>query len=171
MACFAEVASYFTEAGGPYLYARVAFGRLMGIEMGWLLWLAQLAAPAANANLFVIYLTEFWPHVKDPLPRVLILTTLIGFLTCVNYRGVRGGTRMSTTFTIAKLVPLAIVIIGGGIYLLAAPHSHPSIPAPAHPDWLKTILILFFAYGGFETALTPMGEAKDPRRDVAFGLF
>lgn len=59
MACFAEVASYFSEAGGPYLYARIAFGRLMGIQTGWMLWLAQAAAPAANANLFVIYLAEF----------------------------------------------------------------------------------------------------------------
>src|ERR1700716_47626 len=61
MACFAEVASQFSEAGGPYLYARAAFGRLTGILVGWMLYLAQTAAPAANANLFVIYLAEFWP--------------------------------------------------------------------------------------------------------------
>src|SRR6202166_5210585 len=64
MACFAEVASQFSQAGGPYLYARVAFGRLMGIEMGWMLWLAQLAAPAANANLFTIYLGELLPAAR-----------------------------------------------------------------------------------------------------------
>ena len=67
--CFAEVASRFQQAGGPYLYARVAFGRLMGIQTAWMLWLGQVAAPAANANLFVIYLGEFFPHAKDPLPR------------------------------------------------------------------------------------------------------
>jgi len=49
MACFAEVASQFSQAGGPYLYARAAFGRLVGIEMGWMLWLVRLAAPAATA--------------------------------------------------------------------------------------------------------------------------
>ena len=58
IACFAEVASRFQQAGGPYLYARVAFGRLMGIQTAWMLWLGQVAAPAANANLFVIYLGE-----------------------------------------------------------------------------------------------------------------
>src|SRR5882672_6634931 len=36
MACFAEVASYFTNTGGPYLYVRQAFGRMMGIQVGWL---------------------------------------------------------------------------------------------------------------------------------------
>ncbi len=70
MACFAEVASRFTQTGGPYLYSRVAFGRLVGIEMGWMLWLVRLTAPAANASLFVIYLREFWPRAMDPFPRL-----------------------------------------------------------------------------------------------------
>jgi basic amino acid/polyamine antiporter, APA family len=65
MACYAEVASQFSQAGGPYLYARTAFGRLTGILVGWMLYLAQTAAPAANANLFVIYLAEFWPAAKE----------------------------------------------------------------------------------------------------------
>ncbi len=38
-------------------------------------------------------------------------------------------------------------------------------------QWLKAVLLLVFAYGGFETALAPMGEAKDPRRDAPFALF
>src|ERR1035438_9294119 len=84
MACFAEVASQFSEAGGPYLYARTAFGRLMGILVGWMLYLAQTAAPAANANLFVIYLAEFWPAAKAPWPRFTILTLLVGVLALIN---------------------------------------------------------------------------------------
>ena len=172
MACFAELASQFTEAGGPYLYARAAFGRLMGIETGWMLWLSQLAAPAANANLFVIYLAEFWPAVRTPVPRFLILTLLIGILTLINYRGVRAGTEVSNVFTIAKLVTLAIVIAGGTVYFFST-HAGLHAPAPmANPnDWPKAILLLLFSYGGFETALTPMSEAKDPRRDAVFGLF
>src|SRR6266849_6548832 len=102
MACFAEVASQFTQAGGPYLYARVTFGRLIGIQAGWMLWLAQLAAPAANANLFVVYLGEFWPGAREPVARFVILTVLIGILALINYRGVRAGTQVSNLFTIAK---------------------------------------------------------------------
>lgn len=171
MACFAEVASHFSEAGGPYLYTRVAFGRLMGIEMGWMLWLAQLSAPAANANLFAIYLGEFWPAANQFWPRFLILSVLIGVLAVVNYRGVRSGARVSNFFTVAKLVPLGIVIGAGALYLLAG-HRTPAKPTPALPSaWLKSILVLVFAYGGFESALTPMSEARNPRRDVAFSLF
>jgi APA family basic amino acid/polyamine antiporter len=171
MACFAEVASQFTQAGGPYLYARAAFGRLVGIEVGWMLWLVRLAAPAATADLFVIYCGEFWPHATEPLPRFLILTFLYGILTFINYRGVRASTQVSNIFTVAKLVPLVLVAVAGGFYLA----SHGATPLLAsgagRSSWLKAALLLVFAYGGFETAMTPLSEAKNPRRDAAFALF
>jgi len=69
-ACFAEVASRFRESGGPYLYTKVAFGRLVGLQTGWLNWLSRLASSAANANLLPDYLAEFWPRLREPLPRV-----------------------------------------------------------------------------------------------------
>jgi basic amino acid/polyamine antiporter, APA family len=171
--CFAEVASRFQEAGGPYLYARVAFGRMMGIQTAWMLWLGQVAAPAANANLFVIYLGEFFPHAKDPLPRALILTLLIGVLAFINVRGVRAGARVSNLFTAAKLVPLFAVIVLG-MLVLQSHHwktATASVAEPGTNQWMKALLLLVFAYGGFETALAPMSEAKNPRRDAPFALF
>ena len=172
MACFAEVASQFTQAGGAYLYARAAFGRLVAIEVGWMLWLVRLAAPAASANLFVIYCGEFWRHAKEPLPRFLLLTFLYGILTWINYRGVRASTQVSNVFAVAKLVPLFLVAIAGTVYLVAGHQAAPVLPGGAGADaWLKACLLLVFAYGGFEIALTPLGEAKNPRRDAAFALF
>ena len=173
MGCFAEVASRFQQAGGPYLYARVAFGRLMGIQTAWMLWLGQVAAPAANANLFVIYLGEFFPHAKDPIPRAVILTALVGFLTFINIRGVRAGAQVSNLFTAAKLLPLFAVIILG-LFVLYNHHwtgAKASAGSPSVDQWMKAVLLLVFAYGGFETALAPMSEAKDPRRDAPFALF
>jgi amino acid transporter len=172
MACMAEVASYFSQTGGPYLYARVAFGRMMGIQMGWMLWLAQAAAPAANANLFVIYLAEFWPRVRNPLPRFLILTVLVGLLAVINVRGVRAGTQVSNFFTVAKLMPLLAVIVIGVIAIIHGRGAAVQAAAPAGVnELLKAMLLSVFAYGGFETALTPMAEAKHPRRDTVFALF
>jgi len=172
-ACFAEVASQFQQAGGPYLYARAAFGRGMGIQMAWMLCLGQVAAPAANANLFVKYLGEFWPHAIDPLPRALILTVLVGVLAFINVCGVRAGAQVSNFFTAAKLVPL-FAVIGMGLFVLHAHHAAiaPSSSSAVTPhQWLSALLLLVFAYGGFETALAPMSEAKDPRRDAPFALF
>src|SRR5277367_1836870 len=173
MGCFAEVASRFHQAGGPYLYARVAFGRFMGIQTAWMLWLGQVAAPAANANLFVIYLGEFFPHAKDPLPRALILTALVGFLTLVNIRGVSAGAQVSSLFTAAKIIPLFAVIVLGLLVLQRHHWSIATVPmaTSSTSQWLKAMLLLVFAYGGFETALAPMSEAKDPRRDAPFALF
>src|SRR5271166_2602984 len=173
MGCFAEVASRFQQAGGPYLYARVAFGRLMGIQTAWMLWLGQVAAPAANANLFVIYLGEFWPHARDPLPRALILTILVGVLAFINLRGVRAGAQVSNFFTAAKLLPLFAVIVLG-LFVLYGRHWNLVTPVSGNSStsqWLKAVLLLVFAYGGFETALAPMSEAKNPRRDAPFALF
>ena len=171
LACFAEVSSRFVETGGPYLYAQAAFGRFMGIQVAWLVWFVRLASCAANGNLFVTYLGEFWPGAALPAMKVTILTLLIGILAVINLIGVRTGARISTSFTIAKLSSLAIVAIAGMIYLVATHHVVPaSTAAPDSRNWGKAIVLLIFAYGGFEAALISAGEAKDPRRDMPFGL-
>ncbi len=171
MACYAEVASQFSDAGGPYLYARTAFGRLTGILVGWMLYLAQTAAPAANANLFVIYLAEFWPAAKQPWPRFLILTILVGVLALINALGARQGTAVSNLFTVAKILPLLMIALAGAALTLfhPAPWGAPG-PFPANA-WMKAMVLLIFAYGGFESALAPMSEARNPARDASFALF
>src|SRR5205085_11188422 len=133
-----------------------------------MLYLAQTAAPAANANLFVSYLSEFWPAAKDS--RVLILTLLIGGLALINIFGVRQGTRASNVLTIAKLVPLLMVILAGAAVAIFHPLTMTSTETAPAAVWMKALLVLVFAYGGFETALAPMSEARSPRRDAGFAL-
>ena len=172
MACFAEVSSRFDQAGGVYLYSRTAFGRTTGIAVAWLGWVTRLAAIAASANLFVIYLAGFWPAASAPLPRMAVLTLLLGFLTAVNCRGVRSGAVLSNLFTAAKLITLGAFIATGFIFL-AAKH-HPlvtALPTGKPSAWLHAVLLLVFAYGGYETAVMPGGEARDPRRDYPFAIF
>ena len=172
IACYAEVSSYFTQAGGPYLWTRTAFGPFIGLQTGWLLWLVRLTAPAANANLFVSYLAEFWPSAKDPLPRAAVLTLLLGILAIINYRGVKAGTQVSNAFTVAKLLPLLIVIAAGLLYAVAGHHPTFTSKAPSETKaWLQAILLFVFAYGGFEGALIVMAEARNPRRDAPSALF
>ncbi len=172
LTCFAEVSSRFAQTGGPYLYAQEAFGRFMGIQVAWLVWFVRLASCAANANLFVIYLGEFWPQATLPAMKLTILTLLIGILAVINLIGVRAGTRVSTSFTVAKLSSLALVVVAGMIYLIATHRIVPGpSPVPAPNNWARAIVLLIFAYGGFEAALISAGEAKDPKRDMPFGLF
>jgi basic amino acid/polyamine antiporter, APA family len=172
MACFAEVSSRFDQSGGVYLYSRVAFGRTTGIAVAWLSWLGRLTAAAANANLFVIYLAEFWAGAKAPAPRLVVLTVLVTIPAAINYLGVRSGTTQSNLFTAAKLITLLGFIIAGVLFLTFRHHAWViSLPHGPGSAWLHPVLLLMFAYGGFETALMPGGEAKNPRRDYPFALF
>lgn len=172
MACFSEVSSRFSQTGGPYLYAQEAFGRFMGIQVAWLVWFVRLTSCAANANLFITYLGEFWPNAAHPGAKLTILTLLIGVLAIINFLGVRAGTGVSNAFTVAKLGSLAFVAIAGAIYLLGS-HTFvaPPIASPGPHAWARAIVLLIFAYGGFEAALISAGEAKNPRRDLPFALF
>ena len=171
-ACLAEVGSQFREAGGPYLYAREAFGPFAAIQIGWLSWLSRVAASSAGANLFISYLSEFRPAVSDPLPRAAILSALVMLLATVNYRGVHGGARLSDFFTIAKLAIIGIFVCGGLVALAMSPDVRvtPSEVPATTADWFAAIILMVYAYGGFDAALFAAAETRNPRQDVPAAL-
>jgi basic amino acid/polyamine antiporter, APA family len=171
-ACLAEVSSYFQEAGGPYLYTRVAFGRFAAIQIGWLTWLSRITACSGVANLFITYLGSFVPAANRGWIRGMILTVLIGFLAAVNYRGVSGGNALSNFFTITKVLLLALFIAGGFIALVLHPSVRvipAAVPLTA-ANCFQAILLMVYAYGGFEAALFASGEASNPRTDAPVAL-
>jgi APA family basic amino acid/polyamine antiporter len=171
-ACLAEVSSYFQEAGGPYLYTRVAFGRFAAIQIGWLTWLSRITACSGVANLFITYLSSFFPPVTRGWTRATILAALIGFLAAVNYRGVSGGKALSNFFTITKILLLALFIVGGFMAIALHPSvrvTPASVPLTA-ANCFQAILLMVYAYGGFEAALFASGEASDPRKDAPAAL-
>jgi basic amino acid/polyamine antiporter, APA family len=171
IACYAEVASQFSETGGTYLYLRRAFGRLVGLQVGWMTLLTRLTACAASVNLMVAYLGEFWPQATQPVPRLIVISAFVAALALVNYLGVGAGTLMSNVAVVAKLLALGLVCVAGVAWL----GTHPAVAQPSllasSGEWLNAMLLLLFAYGGYEAALNPMGEAHNPRGDVAFALF
>lgn len=166
-ACVAEVASRFRQAGGPYLYANAAFGPFVGLQTGWLLWLTRVSSAAAVANVFVDYLPGFWPRAGEPVNRFVILTILITGLALTNIRGISFGTRINNVLTLAKLLPLLLLALGGLFYLWfhgsQAVASHESHPIGS---WLSAVLLIVYAFTGFESALIPAGELNNPRRDI-----
>ncbi len=113
MACVAEVASQFSEPGGPYLYVRTAFGRFLGMQIGWLELLSVISGLAALSILFVDYLAAFLPRPLSTWERASLIALVIAFPTAVNYRGVRSGGWLSNLTTLAKLAPLTLLILVG----------------------------------------------------------
>ena len=169
--CFAEVASRFTQAGGAYVYAEAAFGRFVGIQMAWMSYFVRCITAAVQANLFTTYLIELWPAAGTRAAEVAVTTAFIGLQAVVNIRSVRSGARVSDVFAIIKVVPL----VAFGILGIAWVAMGNTVPPAAATDsslggWLSALVLLMFAYGGFESALIPVAEAKDARRDAPFAL-
>jgi APA family basic amino acid/polyamine antiporter len=166
--CFAEVSSRFSETGGPYLYAREAFGSITGFEVGWLMWLARLTAFAANCNLLIAYLSYFWPAAVTTGPRAILITAIVVALTTVNVTGIRDVTMVSNIFTVGKMIPI-IIFIAVGLWFLAPENFSPA----KQPDFLsfsQAVLLLVYAFTGFEIALIPAGEAREPQRSLPFAI-
>jgi basic amino acid/polyamine antiporter, APA family len=170
-ACYAEVASQFSATGGTYLYVRYAFGRLAGLQAGWMTLLVRLAAAAASLKLLVEYLAEFWPPATHAIPRFAIITLVLGLLTLINYRGAGVGAAVSSATATAKVMGLGILCAVGAFYLVIHPSAPQALPPTSLDGWLRGILLLFFSYGGYEIALITSGEARNPRRDAPFALF
>jgi basic amino acid/polyamine antiporter, APA family len=171
MACIAEVASQFSEPGGPYLYVRTAFGRFIGMQIGWFHLLAVVGAVAALASLFVDYFATFVPWMLNTWERGLLIGILIAIPAVVNCLGVRSGARLNNVTTLAKLSPLALLIMFGVVRFAQQPQTiHPSeIASPGLSNWVRAMVFLVFTFGGWEDALIPSGEIREPRRTIPFG--
>lgn len=171
--CFAEVGSRYDTTGGPYLYAREAFGPLVGFEVGWLQWLARITAFAANINLLVGYLGFFWPTVGTEPWRTLIITTIVLALTAVNVVGVRKATVLGNFFTIGKLIPLILFIAAGLFFINWGNFSFGAQAGGAelgYTTFSTSVLLLIYAFTGFEMAVIPAGEVQNPQRNIPFAL-
>ena len=167
--CFAEVSSRFSGTGGPYLYAREAFGPLVGFEVGWLLWISRLASFAALCNLFVEYAAYFFPAVGSGLGRGLLMAGLIGGLTLLNLVGVRPASRVNNALTIIKLLLFGLFVVGGLFFVNWQVFSFAVPPPPAR--FSGAVLLLIFTFSGFDVAAIPAAEIEQPQRNVPFALF
>lgn len=168
--CFAEVASRYERTGGPYVYASDAFGPLAGFQVGWLAWLSRVTAFAALAHLFVDYLGHFAPGLAAPWPRAALVAAIVLGLGGINWIGVRHAARVGDVFTIAKLLPLLLFVAAGAWFVDPSHVALVGAPLPGPAAFSSAVLLLVFAFTGFESAVVPAGESRDPRRDLPFGL-
>ena len=167
--CFAEVGSRFTVTGGPYLYAREAFGQLVGFEVGWLRWVSGIAAFAANSNLLVDYLSYIWASANTGVWRVILIATVALSLTTINVIGVRDAALFSNIFAVFKLVPLLLFILVGLVFV--NPQNLAITSQPGYGAISTSVLLLVHAFSGFESVGIAAGEVRDPQRSVPFALF
>ena len=166
--CFAEVSSRFDDTGGPYLYAREAFNPAVAFEIGWLIWLARVTAFAANCNLLINYLAYFWLGASDTFWRAAVIVFVVAVLAVINLLGIRQAAIVSNVFTIGKLVPI-IIFIGAGLFFLN-PQAFVPGPSPDAGAFSQSVLLLVYAFTGFEMATIPAGEVRDPQKNLPRAL-
>ena len=167
--CFAEVGGRFRSTGGAYVYSREAFGDFVGFEVGWMTCCVAVVSWAALANGFAKVLGFFIPEVATDLGRTLCACGLVALLTGVNLLGARSGANVVKFFTVAKLIPICLFIVVG-FFFFQPTHFEPFAPHGMSP-MADTILLLLYAYAGFETMVVPAGEMDNPKRSVPLALF
>ena len=166
--CYAEVSSRFTATGGPYLYAHEAFGPLVGFEVGWLYWIVRVTTFAANCNLFVTYFGFFVPEASGGAFRVAMISLVVLSIFAVNIVGVRQSAFVTNVFTAGKLIPLFIFVLVGIFFIQPANFAFDVVPE--YGAFSSAVLLLIYAFVGFEVAVVMGGETKDPQRSTPFAL-
>jgi len=169
MLCFIETGTRVTRTGGIYGYVETAFGPFVGFLGSTLYWFGySLITDGAVANLLADSLAVFFPQLLDTPIRITFMLLVFGGIGCVNVLGVKLGARLTEFVTLAKLIPLVILIVVGLFFIKPA---HFKIEQwPSFSGLGEVSMILFFAFGGMECAFGISGEIKDPKRTIPRGI-
>src|SRR5437588_2972041 len=169
--CFCEAAGRADRNGGPYLYARDAFGRWVGVGVGWMALAANRFAYGAVARGFGRNLSFLFPSLNGAAPQIALAIAVIAGLAALNYRGIRPGALTSDFFSGAKLIPILLFV---GIGLLFVDWHRLALPPPGGETKLEALKLggfaALFACTGFEYVPVTAGETDNPRRNVPLAL-
>jgi amino acid transporter len=165
MLSFGELASSFRSTGGPMLFVGMAFGPFAGFQAGWAYYVARITAYAANMNLMVLSVGFFWPEAAEPTPRIILMIiasmVIIG-LNIVNAKATMGYLGVITFIKLTPLIALALY----GLYSWDGSAITSITAIPDSANFGAALLLVIYAYVGFESSTVPAGESKDPQRDM-----
>lgn len=166
--CFAEASGRFQRNGGPYIYARAAFGNFIGFEVGFMKAAISIIAWAAMANGFATALTAVLPAMKDPFYKDAVIIALMGLLGLINILGVQLSKVINNLVTVGKLLPLVLFIAIGIFYMNGANFTPllPSGEAAANFSFGAAALLIFYAFTGFEAIAEAAEDMDDPKRNI-----
>ncbi len=168
---FAYCSYYVPNVGGSYAYVTTAFDRFYGFIAGWSMCIAEIVALPVFAIVFTNYLVYFVPLNFGTQVAVRVLFILAAVF--INIYGVKAAGRVNDVLTIAKLTPLLMIIVLGIGTMISSPHllGNYSPIAPVGLGSFSTVLVLiFWAYAGFELGALPASEVADPKRNVPRAL-
>ncbi|PAB57728.1 APC family permease [Anaeromicrobium sediminis] len=166
--CFAEAAARFKDNGGPYIYAKEAFGNFFGYEVGIMKWFMGIIAWGAFASFFAARLAVVFPILESPVAKTaIILITLFG-LAGVNLLGVKTSKIVNNAITLGKLIPLIFfIVVGIAMYGNLEPVTSSATPiVPTSGDFVDAAILLFFAFTGFESIAIAAEDMENPMKNL-----
>jgi APA family basic amino acid/polyamine antiporter len=167
--CFAQCAALLPKVGGPYAYAHAAGGAFVGFIVGWSLWLAEWLSLAVFPVAFTQYLMYFLPGLNWVF-QIIVKVVFVSFLIGTNVFGVKAAGRTNDLLTIVKLAPLILFAVVGLSYMALNTAKVSANFSPFFPSSFigfgSALVLIFWAYAGFEISTIPAGEIKDPSRTI-----
>ncbi len=167
--CFAQCAALVPRVGGPYAYAKQAWGPFAGFTVGWSLWLAEWISLAVFPIAFTRYLMFFLPNL-DVVSQTVVKALFIIFLAATNIIGVRAAGRTNDVLTIAKLAPLFFFAVAGIGWMVTNSSAAIANLEPIAPfgfaNFGTALVLIFWAYAGFEISTIPAEEINEPRKTI-----
>ncbi|UTC66952.1 MULTISPECIES: APC family permease [unclassified Treponema] len=169
--CFAEAGGLFKKNGGPYVYAKEAFGEFVGFEVGFMKWAIMIIAWAAMAVGFPTALGSVFPAAAEPLWRSIIAVAILLFLGLMNIAGVRISKIVNNVITIGKLVPLIFFILLG-IFFIQGDNFQPmqSVGALTTTSFGAAALLIFYPFTGFESIAVAAEDMDKPEKNVPLAI-
>ena len=171
--CFAEASSILPKVGGPYAYAKEAFGDFWGFLSGWSLLIAEWSAIAVFPIAFVAYLAFFYPNIPQYI-QIIIKILFVLLLTVINLFGVRQAGKANDVLTILKIAPIILFTIIGILYFIMKPSIFLSNFTPFAPLGFNgmgsALVLIFWAYIGFELVTVPADEIINPKKIIPLAI-
>lgn len=164
--CYAEVGGMFERSGGTYLYAREAFGQVVGFGVGWLVLVSCILGYASIARGFGDEVARGLGLAPALAPAVS--ASLIFLLGVLNWGGVKTGARTSDVLTVVKVVALILFVVGGLFFITKA--NLGALGMPDAKGFAEGMFSALFALSGFEFVAVVAGETENPRRNIPLSI-
>ena len=160
----ARAASFFEITGGPIVYTTHAFGKFVGFQTGLFIYVSRVAAIGASANLIVSHAASLWSPFEAGPARALAIVAYVSLATIFNAVGVRTGLAAVYVLSILKLLPLFLLILVGFPSIEWGATAGAQLPASGALG--QTMLVMMYAFIGFEFSLVNAGETRNARAEI-----
>jgi APA family basic amino acid/polyamine antiporter len=164
---FAALSRRIPADGGPYAYARVAYGNRVGFANAWSYWITAWAGNAAIAVGWVLYVEHFINKDHNKLPSILLVLVGLWIPALINLSGVKNMGAVQVFTTIIKFVALAFISVAGLFFIESANYTPWNVSGQSSIGAIGSgMAIALFSYLGVETAAVAAAKVRDPDRNV-----